>query len=664
MPPTIPDSEPQEVKLRQRRQKIEATPVEPAMDAKETAEREEAAQAYAGEDESHFVRFLDDMVKLSVDSMIMIRQEQQECWDVYMEKEPPNFAWKENWQSRVVVPKPFSTVQFFLALVRKAFDPQFLSIENEQNEDARDDWRKIMELQLSRTYSNFPINFVDATGMGAAVGQSMEMIPVWRSGRGLEWILIEPWKIHRDPDSLSRRPQSGMYWIHQEWCDFYDLKDKEGTRYQNIPDFGPGGLWGNPKDTNLQKEEIQRRKDMLWQRSAFRSLILTSEYWGTVLDKGGRLLLPKATFTVAGDRVIGLPKESPYPSLRWPGTGFSPLPHLLRYDGRSLVQGIKSLWYFMCSLMALHADALNWIVNPPTEIDISVLVDQDNLDDYPGKLYTTRGSASGQQAVRTVDRKSQTGDILANLNFADQRYQEGSMINYAAQGLPGYRAEITAKEAAQNLEQSMTIVGLMGENLEDGALNAIIAAAETIRINMTYEELGAMLPDLAEKYHDASSPTRLKLPDLTTGAWKVMGVSTQLRNQEIINGITNMVLPLLEPKKFGNMFAPYMKPYQLLRSIERRLDLKDEKIIVTADEARAIDERQQQAQEAQIEQERHEREAKVAGAKNLALKHGAHADKAHGEADSKRAQGELYKAQAGALQQPPGAEPGAEGTVQ
>jgi len=579
-------------------------PTEPDMDEKERAEREEAAQAYGREDEGHFVRFMGECIRSSVEHMRQIRLNQQECWDVYNEKEPPNYAMKEAWQSRVVVPKPYSSCQFAQAIVRKAFDAEFLSIENAQNQDDADFWKALMTLMLSRTYSNFPINFTDATGMSFAVGQSMEMIPVWRPGKGLRYILTEPWKIHRDPDAVSRQPQSGMYWIHQEWMDYYLLKEfeKDG-RYRNIGDFGPGGAFGNPQsDVNMTKEELARRKDMVWSRSGLRSMVLTSEFWGTVLDKRGELLLPNATFTVAGDRVIGLPKTSPYPTLRWPGIGFSALPHLLRFDGRALVQGIKSLWYFMCSLFCLHADNLNWIVNPPTELDQSALVDQEDIDNYPGKQYLTRGTVSGQQAFRVVERRSQTGDVLANMNFADQRFQEGVMMNKETMGLPGYRAEVTARESAQNLEQSMTVVGLIGRNLEDGALNAIHAGAETVAINITYDELAKLMgPEVAEKYRDQDSPTGLTLPVLGSGTFKVSGISALMRDSEIIHNIRDVVLPMFETSKFGNLFLPYVEPYRLCQAIEKRLNLRDEKIFVDEETAKRAAAAQQAQQEAAIE---------------------------------------------------------------
>jgi len=392
-----------------------------------------------------------------------------------------------------------------------------------------------------------------------------------------------------------------MFWVHQEYLDYWILRDYERKgRYQNIGIWGPGGgaTEGSARDPSMTKEEIARRKNMIWHRSRFRSMVLTSEFYGTVLDRRGDLLLPNATFTVAADRVISRPRATRYPTLRWPGISFSALPHLLRYDGRGLVKGVKSLWYFLCGLMSLHADNLNWIVNPPTEIDISALVDKDDTDDYPGKQWLTHGTQQGHQAIRPVDRKSNTTEFLANANFADQRMQEGFMLNYSAQGLPGYRDMVTAREAAQNLEQSMTVFGLIGKNLEDGALNAILAGAETIAINISYDELIQLMgEEKAAVYRDPNSPTGVTLPPLTSGTFHVSGISALMRDLEIIHNIRDIVLPMFAE---GSIFLPYGKPYALCQSVEKRLGIKDEGIFIDKDMAAKVDTAQQQQQEAAI----------------------------------------------------------------
>lgn len=603
------------------------TAVPEGMDKQELAERTEAADAYAGENPDHFVRYLDDCTNLSINAMTDIRDEQDECWRVFNEEEPYNFAWKEPWQSRVIVPKPFSNGQHGMAMIRKAFEMEFLSVENEQNQEAAEFWKKLMMIQLSRNFANFPINFSDAAGMSLVVGQSMEMIPQWMPGKGLYFDLIEPWKIHRDPDSLSRKPQSGMYWIHQEYLPLYQLKEAEKAgRYENTDDLGPGST--KSRDPNASEEEIARRRNMYHTRGDFQASVLTSEFWGTVLSPRYEMLLPDATYTVAADRVISPPRPAHYPTLRWPGVSFSALPHLLRFGGRGLVQGIKSLWYLMCNLMSLHADNLNWVVNPMLEIDVYSLIDQSDVDVYPGKTTLTKSTVQGQHVMRPVDMRSQTTDILANMNKADMMLQEGMMLNYAAAGLPGYRAEVTAREAAQNLEQSLTVVGAMGKNLEDGALDVIMAAAETIMVNMTYAELVKFMgQEVANQYRDASTPTGLRLPELTTGTFRVSGISALMRDQEILKNIVNF-FPLFDKP----IFTAYLEPYGFIKAWVKRAGLQDEGVMVSEEKAQQIAAAQQQQQDEQIQKQRQEEAAKAALPGMEADKHAAQADKFRAEA--------------------------------
>lgn len=619
------------------------------MDSKELAEREAAVKAYVQEDEQHYCRFLDDCVKTSVDSMREIRKQQEECWRVYNEEEPRNYSFKELWQSKITYPKPFKLVQFGMSIVRKAFDVDFLSIENEIDEEAAKFWEELMTVMLSRNYANFPIQFVDAVGMSLAVGQSMEMIPVWHNGKGLRYILVEPWKVHRDPDAVSRQPQSGMYWIHSEYMPYHVLKDweKDG-RFKNIINIGPQG---NYLDPNLQPEELARRKGMVYSKSAYQKSLQVFEFWGTVLSPEGETLLPNATFTGAGGRIIGEPKASPYPTLRWPGIGFSALPHMLRFDGRGLIHGIRSLWYLMCNMMSLHADHLNWAVNPMLEVDISSLVDQSDTDVYPGKTFPTYGSQQGQQVVRAVDLKSQVSEMIAMLNFYDMRHQDGGLMDYSAMGAPGYRAEVTAREAAQNLDQSMTVVGSMGKNLEDGALNAIMAGAETVAINITYEELAILMGrEVADQYRVGVSdefPTGLDLPKLTTGRFHVAGITALMKEQEKLSIMEKLIMPLFDPNGLGQIFSPYLKPGGYLNELVRLARLTDSKFSVAPEKAVEIDQMQQDQQDTKIAAMKQQQQAEAQAVAAEVDRKAAEAEKFRGEAAAQHAKAEALTGQAG-----------------
>ena len=617
-----------------RRQVESAQNGPPPMDPKEIAEREEAAAAYLGEDEKFYVDYLADCINTSTEAMKDIREIQDHCYRVYKENEPAVFNRKADWQNRIIIPKPFGTVQYGASAVKKAFTPKFLTVTNTRNKRAGEFWQKVLEIQLNEQHANFAIRFTDATTMGLAVGTSMEMIPRWVPGKGLEYVLIEPWKIHRDPDAMPRDCQSGMYWIHQEWLDWFVLKQgEEAGRYQNVDEVK--NLTGENQDNPfLTKEAIAARKAMIWQRSDFRAMILTSEFYGIVVDKRGNVLLPNGTFTDAGGRIISAPKAVQYPHIRWPGCSFSPLPDLLTFNGRGLLEGIVTLWEAMCQIMCLHTDNLMWTVNPMTEIIVDALVDPDDAETWPGKEYRVRETVAGQQAIRTVDRRSITNEVLANLQYADQNFQRGTFVSDAVQGLPGYRKDMTYREAAMNLDQALGVFSLMGENIESGAIQAILAGSDFIAQYATLEDFrqmfsdeelqrfgliqapapppagpgspgipteaaailptgpeaggtppqpGAGGPPAGQPLPGAAPGQPIPIPPMD-GSFHISGIQSLMKEQEVLTNLKNVIIPLATNARF----APYIKPYEVLRALEERINIKDENCIVSPEESKTL----------------------------------------------------------------------------
>lgn len=562
----------------------------PITDVLELAEREEAAIAYAGESEGHFVDYLFDCLKTSRDMTRDIREVQAECYRVYQESEPHNYDNKSDWQSRITVPKPFATVEFGAAAVKKAFSPNFLSINDEASPEVQEFWRKMMHVHLDEMHASFVQSFTDAVRMALAVGVSMEMIPQWIPGRGLRFSLVEPWKITRDHDAPPRQPDGGMYWIHTEWMDLWELRKGESDgRYRNTSKIGASEN-PDPNDPLMTLEAIARRKGQVHKRSEFRTAAMVHEFWGIILDKKGNMLLPSATYTVAGGHIIQLPSAVQYSRVRWPGVSFSPLPGLLSHGGRGLLEGVRSIWYAMNDLMCLHQDALNWLVNPPMEICAEDLVDPEDVESWPGKKYLVRSTVNGQQVVREVTRRDRTSSILANMQYHDQNFQRGSFVTDAVQGLPGYRKDMTYREASMNLDQAMGVYGLMGGSIEQGAIWALTAAYDTIRSFAGYSDYQAAVGDelcnmlgVGVTQGGETTPP----PDLS-GRFHVSGMQALMRDHDTLAAIKETVIPLAQ----SGRFAPYIQGYNVLKSIERRVNLDDEHVFVPENIGLAI----QQAQ--------------------------------------------------------------------
>lgn len=615
-----------------------------AMDPQEDRERQEAAAAFLGENERHFVDYVEEFVRTSAEANRDIREIQQECWKVYQEEAPPNYGLKESWQSKVIIPKPHGAVQFAQAAVKQAFSTDFLTVEDQRNPKLARFWRKMLDIQYNRQHGQFVKRFTAGAGFGFATGQSLEFIPIWRPGEGLHLSLVEPWKIHRDPDALSQEPRSGLGWVHEEWQDLWALQEAERQgRYVNTKGLqtmssaatSGSGQDQNPQNFQMDRHRIAQLRRQIWTRNRFRTSALTREYWGSVLDSQGNLLHPRLTTTIAADRVIGMPRPVPYESIPWPGTSFSPLPNFLRFEGRSLLQSVRSLWYYMCNLNALHIDYLNWQVNPMTEIEIQRMEDQDDLDPFPGKTYLVRTGLNGNPAVRTVDRRSNTNEVLANKQAADGDFQRGTFINDNIQGLPGFRQQVTARESAQNLRQSMTVFSIIGENLDVGAVDITDAVVETITLNITRPELLEMydLEELIETFGESQDPimkgifegrpvpsifvptpqelinrlgeipqditmsaTGVKLPK-PGGTFKVAGLQKLLKDQQALQAAQNLILPMSQ----NPMFAPFVKPHKIAKAIERLGALEDEGLLVDMEEAEAVDKRMKEQQAMQAE---------------------------------------------------------------
>jgi hypothetical protein len=563
---------------------------QPAMDDKELGEREDAAQRYAGENERHFVDYLMDCVKQSTESMREIRKTWAECYSTYKENEPVNYRKKADWQSRIVVPKPFGTVQYGAAAIKKAFSPNYLTIEDPRNPKAAAFWQRVMEFQTNEQHAKFVTRFTDATRMGLAVGQSMEMLPRWIPGAGLRYVLTEPWKIHRDPDALSRDCQSGIYWIHQEWLDYFALLEGEKKgRYFDVA-RAKDTASSTTNDEFMTPEAIAARKKMIYERGSFRSLILTSEFWGIVLSPKGEVLLPSANYTVAADRVIQLPKAVPYKKIRWPGFSFSPIPDLLTSGGRGLLEGVISVWEAWCNIMCLHQDNLAWIVNPMTEITVDALVDPADAETWPGKEYLVRETLNGQQVVRSVQRPRTTNEVLANSQHYDQLFQRGSMVSDAVQGLPGYRKDMTYREFQSLLDQGLGVFSLMGDDIEQGAIESLIGGTEMIEAHATYADYRQIFSEdeLAEFgiVPDEQSRNGVAGVPPFTGAMRVTGLQALMKDNDMLLNLKQVIIPLAMR---NSRFQRYIKAYPTLKLLIERMKLEDKGIICDSKEAEMIE---------------------------------------------------------------------------
>jgi hypothetical protein len=454
------------------------------IDDKELAEREEAASALAEEDDQHFVDYCLDSAKESRTTRKDVLELMRKLWDAY--QNIMEFGDKEEWQSKVITNKPFTAVERATAIIGRAFkNPNYITAQGVyiDDKDASEHAGNALKFWLDQRHVSFPFKFKNASRMGLAVGISEELIPRWENGMRLDF--VEPWKILRDPDALPGDPWSGNYWIHEEWIDKWMLE--EGARegyYINMDRVTEGGTLSGE---DVSKEELEKRKSMYWQRSGYRKSVLVREFNGVVLDKNGDLLLPNAKFTIAGEVLIRKPEIIPFVNIRWPGSSFAPIPHLLRYDGRGLIEGVFGIWKMLNNMLSLTMDDFSWVVNRMREIVPELMLDPTDLDMYPGKDIFRSTDNLSEPVVRDLLTTSSIDKTLAVAKYIAGEIEEGDFVNAMVQGLPGYREQITKGEIEIKTEQSMGIFDSIGTEIEGGATNAGYSIYETMVLNWNRE---------------------------------------------------------------------------------------------------------------------------------------------------------------------------------
>lgn len=553
----------------------------------ELAERLEATQAYAGEDPDHFIEYCHACVEESTKASEDIRLQWEELWEAYQLN--VDYSDKEDWQAKTITPDPFMAVQQAKALVRKAFrNPEYYTVNGVEwgDEIIAKVVKTGLDYWLNYQHARFPVNFCDATEMSFAIGLSHEMIPRWDNERGLVIDLVEPWKIYRDPDARARDPWSGMYCIHEEWQDLWQLKEGEAAGiYQNVENLSE-----ETGKAAYDKEKMERRKGQYWSRSRYRKGVLTREFRGAVLGKDNNLLLPNAVFTVAGDEIIRPPVVSPYVKIKWPGSSFSPYAHLLRYEGRGLIENVISLWWVMNNVFNLQLDGLNWYINKLREYDPSLWADGTDMEIYPGASKALKPGSMGP-SIRAIEEKSTVPDTMAVVQAIQQKWDNGSGVNQFVAGLPGTRSNITLGETQIKTQQSLGLFDSIGEDVEYGALNLIYACYETIMLNWTGTSIPSPSRVLGETDQQAAMMFE-RIPIEERKAWlkegadiTVSGIAAQMRQQENAEMFqTFMKLASAQP------FAPFIKPYELLLDGAEVMGNPSPRYIVTPEEAEAVKE--------------------------------------------------------------------------
>lgn len=416
------------------------------------------------------------------------------------------FEGKEEWQSQVWVPKPFTAVEQAGAIIGRSLidSPDFFGVTGTKDDDkiiAAHLWKPLLKLVLSKAM--YVPKFADVAKVGFVTGVAGYLKWRWQLNRvpqlagaqidpATGYMLpsftyatrsmlaidyVHPWRVFRDPDTQARMNHGGTYLWHSEFKDRTVLQqmakagwDKDAV--ERVLARPMGDTYGNAftSATPSEREEAEK-KGMSWERHKFRKSYLIDEGWGDILNENGDVVLPDGLMVHSQGEILYGPRDNPIWATdmntgrrKRPFLAGAPISHPGRFEGRGILEQAEPMHLMFNNTLNLMADSMSWNVNPETEVYQPGLVNWDDTVSYPGKLWMKNIK---ERLLMAAERGTiKVPEVLAFLNYLDQQGQNSDFVTDFAIGLPGSRTNVTKGEVQIKTAQSLAIFDSMSKNLE------------------------------------------------------------------------------------------------------------------------------------------------------------------------------------------------------
>jgi len=203
----------------------------------------------------------------------------------------------------------------------------------------------------------------------------------------------------------------------------------------------------------------------------------------------------------------------------------------------------------------------------------------------PGcELYLKPGAVG--DAVKWIQSRDKTGDVLANQQFLRQLWEEGTFIPDIIKGLPGSRSQVTLGELEMQATQAMGVADSIAKDAEQGIKLALWAAQEVITMNWDMKDkpsiadvMGMEIPPL---FLASLEEKKNFLRD--HAIIKVSGVSQLVKRNDLLDKLKG-----LKEMAESMVFGRYMEPYNIAKTFSDTLGMGDRNLICTEEEAKQRD---------------------------------------------------------------------------
>lgn len=423
-------------------------------------------------------------------------------WDIWNNLQ--DWSAKEDWQSRLFIPKGFNVIEQGTAMTERALidQPDYLAVEPAEEGNKLADglaryWTEEIKWHWLPQNLNAPYTFSTMAQTSYIQGMSwwLKLRYVMRERVKLElaaqatqrdrfrgepttpepalqivaipnsvvdgaliWDLIPTERVffdHRNWKHEHGAEPKPLYWIHREFPDraqvmaLADLGEYDGEAIDRL------------KDTHISsdplgyEEELDRRKNVSYETTKFRPRIMTDEHWGHIVDDNGDILAMDMLWSVGNQKEIILPPvPNPLYSRKIPAIAFGciPVPGMPLY-WRSLIESVSGLNRGINNIINMQLDSYASTIMGQVAVKPDFLLTPDDLEQHPLKTWLLKMNAP-QDTIRWQQPGSAILDTIQILNLLDRMFQNGAFVNDFLTGSTSNPREVTATEVLEKGQQA------------------------------------------------------------------------------------------------------------------------------------------------------------------------------------------------------------------
>ena len=523
-----------------------------------------------------------------------LRRVWTDCWALYRGKD--DFSAKQDWQSKLVLPKPFNSVKqavnAFMRMLSVSQKPWELEPVNPDDEVTK---------QKGERFERLVNYFLDEAGYLKAFQEGLESsaitgIGVWKIWWSLdtrsrlnlrpgedgsqelvkEFIQEGKLKIKAiDPYNFYWIPGEGLNkWIgtiEESWISLYQLK--ELARKEILDEEKVKNLVGRNSEGRTEKlldDQIRFDKPASIEVGASPGMttVKITEYYGPLLSKEGKMVMDNAYVVIANDNVILKIQENPYWHGKPPYVAFSPLLVPFREEGIGLVEMTREVDRALSRLANMSMDTLLFKLLPMFEAYPEAYEDDEELDSgiIPGKIIRRNRIGATLPPLSPVVSQDISQGSLHMMGLLDRFHQEGSLISEIQQGLPRTRGSQTATEINVKASRENSFISALAREIDDRGIKPIVEMAmDTILQNLDTSSDPRIATILGIDIEQLVTLNPIDVMEIIQGDYtiKVHGVNEQIEKVEVLENLVQFMNIIGQ----NSEWIPYINQAELFKRI-------------------------------------------------------------------------------------------------